>query len=71
MYISGSFTNYVDKFLDFFDHLPYLINVEKATFLGYLTPFLSFWMNPYTKMIYLTCSWHQKTNSPILILNKN
>ena len=41
----GSFTNYVDKFLAFFDHLPpsvdifYLINVDKkSTFLDYLPP---------------------------------
>ena len=43
----GAFTNYVDKLLAFFDHLPpyvdifYLTNVDKkATFLDYL-PILS------------------------------
>ena len=43
--IKGLFTNYVDKILAFFDHLPtsidifYLMNVhEKLTFLDYLPP---------------------------------
>ena len=37
MYISGSFTNYVDKILALFDHLPpyvdifYLIRVDKKS----------------------------------------
>ena len=42
-YIRGSFTNYVDKVLTFFDHLTssvdtfYLINIdEKLIFLNYL-----------------------------------
>ena len=41
----GSFTNYVDKILAFFDHLTpfidifYLINIDKKlTFLNYLPP---------------------------------
>ena len=47
--ILGGFTNYVDKFLAFFDHLPpcvdifYLINVDKnKTFLDYLPFYLLF-----------------------------
>jgi hypothetical protein len=52
----GPFTNYVDKILACFDHLPpsvdifYLMNIdEKSTFLDYLTPSSckrSLWMHP-------------------------
>ena len=60
--IRGQFTNYVDKFLGFLDHLPplrwhvlfYLITVDKkSTFVDYLPTSScqrSLWTTPYCKM---------------------